>query len=346
MIRWKVVASLTAPVAFASMSARADTNTAMSESLFDEGKRLMAAGQYAQACPKLDESYRLDPATGTLLNLAACHEKEGKLATAWAEYRDAIAAARKDARPDRVKFATERANALESILSRVVIDVPESVRVASLDVKLDGKPIGEASWGMPIPLDPGAHRVTAVAPDKAEWSFEFEIGRKADRKQIAVPALSDLPPRPSAVASASGAQSGQTQAHLSVAPIDSGADASQSWQRPAGYVLGGLGIVGLGLGTVFLVQRGSKVSDRDAICPSGLHCTEAEASRIAELTQEARTASRVSVIGFAAGGIALVGGAVLVLTAPSHAEATKSKPVAFRAWRDPQGTWVGAQGVW
>lgn len=346
MIRWKVVVSLTAIFASAAVSAHADSNTAMSESMFDEGKRLMAAGQYAQACPKFEESYRLDPATGTLLNLASCHEKEGKLATAWAEFRDAITAARRDARPDRVKFATERANALEPILSRLILEVPESVRVASLQVNLDGKPLGSASWGTPIPLDPGAHRVTAVAPGKAEWAVEVELGNKADRKQITVPPLSDLPPQQAAGAPGPQSPPGSTQEQLATGTIDKGATTDRAWQRPTGYVLGGLGIVGVGLGTVFLIQRGSKVSDRDAICPSGIHCTEAEASQIEQLTQDARSASRLSAVGFAAGGLALVGGAVLVLTAPSDRKGSSADRLALRAWRDAQGTWVGAQGAW
>ncbi|HMA94514.1 MAG TPA: tetratricopeptide repeat protein, partial [Polyangiaceae bacterium] len=341
MIRWKVVASLTATYAFATGSAYADSSTAMSESMFDEGKRLMSAGQYAQACPKFEESYRLDPATGTLLNLAACHEKEGKLASAWAEYRDAIAAARKDARTDRVTFATERANALEPLLSRLVIDVPANVRVASLQLNLDGKPLGEASWGTPIPLDPGVHRITAVAPTKKAWDTEIELGKKADRKQITVPPLSDLPPQ-NAAASAPEGRPSPEQNHVPQTSASTAADERREWQRPMGYVVGGLGIVGLGLGTVFLLQRGSKVSDRDAVCPSGLHCTEAEARQIEDLTQDARKASRLSAVGFAVGGIALVGGAVLVLTAPSGREASTSSTLALRAWRDARGTWLGA----
>jgi len=61
---------------------------AAAEALFQEGRALLMAGKAEQACPKLEDSQRLDPATGTLMALALCHEQEGKLASAWAAFAD------------------------------------------------------------------------------------------------------------------------------------------------------------------------------------------------------------------------------------------------------------------
>src|SRR4051812_25694935 len=61
-------------------------NVAEAEQLFQEGRRLLDAGRVAEACNVLDASYKSDPNISTLMNLAMCRERNGQLATAWAQY--------------------------------------------------------------------------------------------------------------------------------------------------------------------------------------------------------------------------------------------------------------------
>ena len=58
---------------------------AQADDEFNEGKRLMDAGDTAAACAKFAHSQELDPKLGRLLNLAFCHEQQGKTASAWSE---------------------------------------------------------------------------------------------------------------------------------------------------------------------------------------------------------------------------------------------------------------------
>src|ERR1700712_4897702 len=62
---------------------------AAAESLFDDVLRAMKSGRFVDACPKLEESERIDPGIGTLLYLAECYEKTGRTASAWATFREA-----------------------------------------------------------------------------------------------------------------------------------------------------------------------------------------------------------------------------------------------------------------
>ncbi|MDF2698209.1 MAG: hypothetical protein K0S65_6592, partial [Labilithrix sp.] len=95
----------------------------LAQSLFDEARQLMDRGKYAEACPKLAESQRLDPGGGTLLNLAICHEKEGRFGTAYLEMKAASSQAGKDGRKDREKIANERLTALGPRVPRLAVHV-------------------------------------------------------------------------------------------------------------------------------------------------------------------------------------------------------------------------------
>jgi len=72
--------ALALAVTAAPLAARAQT-TGAAEMLFEEGRRLLESRDVAAACAKFAESQRLEPAGGTLMNLAACHERAGKTAT-------------------------------------------------------------------------------------------------------------------------------------------------------------------------------------------------------------------------------------------------------------------------
>jgi hypothetical protein len=82
------------------------------ETLFQEGKQLLARGDVAKACPKFEESNRLDPAIGTLLNLAACEEMAGMKAQACAHYSEVVRMTQQGGQQERAKFAQDKAQRL------------------------------------------------------------------------------------------------------------------------------------------------------------------------------------------------------------------------------------------
>src|SRR5262245_41081861 len=118
--------------------AHAQDNRVAAEALFRDARKLFDAGKYAEACEKLQASQRIDPAVGTLINLARCYEKVGRTASAWAAWRDAAATAKQQGQPAREKTAREAADALEPSLARLTIEVPADAREISLKITRDG----------------------------------------------------------------------------------------------------------------------------------------------------------------------------------------------------------------
>ena len=94
---------------------------AAAQALFDQGRALMKAKNYSEACPKLAESQRLDPGIGTQFHLADCYENQGKLASAWAAFHEVASMAAASNQPDREKAAKARAARLEPRLPRLTM---------------------------------------------------------------------------------------------------------------------------------------------------------------------------------------------------------------------------------
>ena len=133
--------------------------SAVAEALFQEGRALLMAGNAADACPKLEESQRLDPAAGTLMALALCREQVGELASAWAAFVETEGRARLDGRSDRERLAHDHATALRPRLSTVSLRVPSDLAgTPGLSIVLDGAALGAGAWNVDIPIDGGRPR--------------------------------------------------------------------------------------------------------------------------------------------------------------------------------------------
>ena len=267
---------------------------AQADAFFREGRALLTAGKIAEACGKLAESHRLDPAPGTLVNLALCHEKEGKTARAWAEFNEV--AERPGDDKARREFATAHARDLEGKLSRLRLVVTEGgVRPT---VKLDGREKTPSAWGSALPLDPGARVVEASAPGHNTWSETVTVPPGPATVEIRVPLL---------VATAAPAALGPKVAEPQEPRKGAGAT------RPLGFVLLAVGVVGVGVGSYFGVRTLSKKSDADALCPTNKCAGNAD---VQALDDAAKSSALISTVGIGVGAAALVVGGVLVLTAP------------------------------
>jgi hypothetical protein len=150
----------------------------------------MEQGRAADACPRFEESARLEPGLGTRFHLATCYEVLGKLASAHTLFLDVAAEARARNQPAREKVARERAEAVEPRLARLTIEVPFSPSPA-LRIERDGTHVGTPQWGLPVPVDPGVHRIAASAPGYEPWSTEVEVPQEPGVTRVNVPPLAE-----------------------------------------------------------------------------------------------------------------------------------------------------------
>jgi hypothetical protein len=290
--------------AAAPSSARADDMAArnLAEQLFSDGKKLMGEGKFEEACPKLAESQRLDPAGGTILNLAVCHENQGRFASAWSEFREALAMARTDGRRDREQLALEHSTQIELKVSHLTLVVDPKAELQGLTIKLDGEAIGHAAWSSQLPVDPGAHEVIASALGRLDQRVTVQVVGVADTKTVTILPLDDVP---------AAASSGPS-------PEATSEPAQPTGKRVVGFIVGGVGLVGIGVGTLFGIDALQKRHDSDASC-SGNTCRNQ--SGVA-LNDDAQRFAIYSDVGLGVGIVGLVVGTYLVVTGGA------SKPVA------------------
>lgn len=175
---------------FACGIAGAQSASTEAEALFRDGKKLMADGKIPEACAAFDSSQKLDPSVSTMLNQAACREKNNQVTTAWGLFVEAERQTRDktDAKSKSFnKVAHEHASKLEGKLSKLSVKVASPV--AGLQIKRNGAPVDQVLWNQAIPLDGGAYTIEASATGYKTWSTQVTLAPDSDSKTVEVPAL-------------------------------------------------------------------------------------------------------------------------------------------------------------
>jgi hypothetical protein len=205
-----------------------------------------------------------------------------------------------------------------------------------------------AALGVALPVDPGEHVVVTRATGGAEREQRVSVALgEAQRGELELtPAGSLAAPAPSPTA-----EPGTDTAEASAAPLAADAGAapessdqpprSGSSQRTWGWIVSGVGAAGVAVGSVtgvlVLLKKGTVNEECD-----GQECSPTGKAA----ADSGKQLGLISDIGFAVGAAGLVGGVVLLLTAP------KSAPPAPSARRleplllgDRSGAWAGVRGT-
>lgn len=285
----------------AAVAAPSASEKAAAEVLFQQGKALMKKGAWEQACPKLEESQRVDPQPGTLLSLALCHESSGRVASAWIEYQEALTLAKRSNRPDRIQLASGRLAALEKVVPHITIEVDVAKAPKGLVVTRDGAEVADAAWGVAVAVDPGEYELTASAPGFEPWKSRVRI-ELGDAKQITIPALVRIVSATEAAAASVPAPRPESSSR-------------KTW----GWVVGGVGIASLAAGGYFGLRARSKESESAGKC-DGLECSPEGLELNRQAIRSANAANALIPIGLIGAGI----GTWLILGAPSGSPTSRT----------------------
>jgi hypothetical protein len=228
----------------------------------------------------------------------------GKLRTARERFVRCAAASCPDVvRADCAAHIDEVNRAQPSIVFEV--KDPAGADLSAVQVSVDGAVLVTQLDGRPIDIDPGNHqfRFEVAGAPAVEKSLLIREGEKDRHERIVIA-------RPLRTASVAP----------SVAPLptETGAEAGADGrtQRLLGWVAGGVGVLGVGVGAAFGLAASSKWSQAKSDCGTG--CLSTDPAQSEKSTAEGDATA--STVAFAIGGAALAAGVVLLLTAPRARE--------------------------
>lgn len=277
----------------------------LADQLFREGKQMLADGLVDEACLKFEESQRLDPSGGTMMNVARCHRMQKRWATAYADYTDAFSTAKREQREDRMTEAKAQLDELEPLVMHLSFVVPAEVSsLPGFAIARNGVSLSAAAWSTVQPVDPGKIVIEVTATGYHPFRTVVNVEEPGQAVSVPIPMLEKLPEPPRPVVPWTPPISPP------IPPAPDGMPAT----RVAGIVIGSTGVVSVVLGAIAGGVALSKQSDADAICPGTVCPADAVA-----LNEDAHTAATLANVGVF-GGLGLTAvGVILVAVNPKSA---------------------------
>ena len=319
---WSVTAALALVVCASTAAAQEEPSAAdvsAARALGQEGVKLADAGNCEEAIDRLTRAEKIFHAPSTQARLGECQVKVGKIVAGTETLNRVVRETLAPNAPQAFRDAQERAKTLLAEAKPKIAKLKIAVAApadAKLVVTIDGENLPLANLNMNRPVDPGEHVVRLTAPRHVAWQGTVVAG-DAGIVEAKVPPLAEEtvegPPAP----------------------------ATLTTTRKIGIGVAGLGVVALGVGSVFGLMAVSKKSEATTSCGSADPKTCQVGGDIG-LWSDAKTLGNVSTVTFIAGGALLAGAAALwFLGAPS-----RSAPVVTGGIDPSGGGSLGLRGVW
>ncbi len=288
-------ASLTTP----ARASGSDPVTA--DALFREGRRAADSGHYTVACARFEQSNKLDPAPGTLLNLADCQENLGQLTRAWRSFRELYDEL--PASDPRRAIAETRASALERRMPKLRILLVSQVPAT---VTRDDAVVPGSELGVLAVVDPGRHTIVVTSPGRQDRRYEITTADGQDVELTVSPspappnaALAPVPTPPPPVDTPRAPPSAPE-------PASPGTAGASDPARKAAIGIGAVGVASLLTGTTLGIVALTQLGSSNASC-SGNVCASQSAVDEYNSARSFALAADISLgVGIACLGTAIV----------------------------------------
>ena len=288
---------------------------------FHQGLALETAGDWAGALAVFQQVALVKLTPQVRFHIGLCEEHLGQLAAALGDYELAAHEADEAKVAEVSAQVASRRDELKARIPQITITRGSGGEYAS--VSLDGVTLGASSIGVKLPVDPGPHRVEALASGYKSFLATIDIGEKeAKMVEITLERVPSPTPKPDMAPTP-----GPTE----------GADVEPARTNVLPFVVGGAGVVSLGAGVMFLLLRQSAINTLDAECtlPPGHQCPAG-----AEATYDrGKTYNLLANVTIGVGVAAIGAGTVLFLT-QKKPKSTAAVDVAPGAMGAPLGATV------
>ena len=283
-----------------------DASRGTARKLGYQGVAAYQAGDYRTANEKLEKAYAVLRVPSLGLWSARALVKLGKLVEGSERYAQVAQlgastgdeAVQKRALADAASELALLAPKIPSVIVHI-----EGAPPAEVQVQIDGVPIAQALLGEARPVNPGPHKIE---------------GQRAAEHAVVELVLAETEQKPALLRFSAAVAATPVAAALTPTSAQSSESprAGLGQQRTLALIAGGVGVVGIGIGTVFGFKSKSDHDEAAKYC-NGSECSDA---RGVSAGNDAHAAGNVSTVAMIIGGVGLAGAAVLWFTAPKPTE--------------------------
>jgi hypothetical protein len=301
--------------------------------LAEQGGAAFDEGRWQDAVDLFTRAQSLVEAPPHLLYIARAHEKQGHLVQAMEAYIKTTRAQLPSGAPQVfVKAKADAERELQALMPRIpqVTITVTGEHTEDIVVKVDGEVLPTALVGVKRPANPGKHTYSAegAALEAAPVTLAVNEGGEA---------LVELVLKPKVAQAAAPV--------VAAAPVAEPAPKPAPQQDPAlepasgpnipAYASLAVGVVGVGVGTFFIIKKGSESSDADAAadeCLRSRACDQSDVEHISELDDAAASSGTLSFISYGVGAVGIgVGVALLLMGGDKGAASGHSAPISLWA---------------